>query len=117
VMNRLTRGAVLGALGLALLSSSATQSTAAAQTFDGVISDSECNNDHNQMRMGDPDSACVNACIESHGASYVLVVGSRTYALSDQRKPQPFAGQKVTVVGTADATGKRIDIDSIAARQ
>jgi len=113
----LTRGVAAAALGLALLSFPPSLAGAAAQTFSGVISDSECNSDHNQMRMGDPDSACVNACIEAHGAAYVLVVGSRVYALDDQRKPQPFAGQKVTVTGTIDASGKTIHVDSITARR
>lgn len=107
----------MGAFGLALLSFMTIRPAAAAQTFNGIVSDSECGNDHNQMRMGDPDSACVKACIEAHGASYVLVVGSRVYALSDQRKSAPFAGQKVTVAGSLDASGKTIQIDSITARQ
>lgn len=112
-----TRGAVARALAPALLVLVTGGAPKAAQTFSGVVTDSECDSaDHSGMRMGDTDAACVKACIESHGASYVLRAGNRTYALSDQRKPQAFAGRRVTVTGTLDAGGKTIQLDSIAAQ-
>ncbi len=38
----------------------------------------------------------------------------RLYALSDQVTPRKFAGAKVKVFGTLDATTKEIRVDSIA---
>jgi starvation-inducible outer membrane lipoprotein len=45
----------------------------------------------------------------------VLYDGKDAYTLSDQQAPEKFAGQRVTVVGTLDATTKTIQVDSIAA--
>ena len=46
------------------------------QTFTGTISDSMCaRGDHSKMRMGSNDGECTNACVQSHGADYVLFDG------------------------------------------
>ena len=39
----------------------------------------------------------------------------KSYVLSDQKTPEQFAAKKVTVVGTLDAEGKNLKVDSIAA--
>ena len=66
------------------------------------------------MRMGPTDAECVRACVVAHGASYVLLDGKNVYTLSDQKTPEKFAAQKVTVVGTLDAKTKTIQVQSIA---
>jgi len=88
------------------------------RTFSGVITDSMCENgDHRSMRMGPTDAECTVACIEEHGAAYVLYDGKDVYALSDQRAPAKFAGKKVTVKGSLDvkAKTKTIRVESITA--
>ena len=86
------------------------------QTFTGVVTDSMCaNGDHSRMKMGSNDAECTIACVEAHGAQYVLYDGKETYTLSDQQTPQKLAGKKVTVTGTLDAKTKTIKVDSIAA--
>jgi hypothetical protein len=86
------------------------------QIFTGVITDSMCEDgDHSHMRMGPTDAECTKACVEVHGASYVLYDGKQAYTLSDQKTPEKFAGKKVTVNGTLDAKTKTIRVDSIAA--
>jgi len=88
----------------------------AKQTFTGIITDNMCDRaDHSRMRMGSTDAECTIACIDAHGALYVLFDGKEAYALSDQQKPEKFAGQKVTVTGTLDAKTKTIKVDSITA--
>ena len=67
--------------------------------------------------MGANDAECVRACIDSHGANFVLYDGTRSYALSDQRAPQRFAGRKVRVVGTLVENGTTIRVESIAEPQ
>ena len=70
---------------------------AAAQTIDGVVSDSMCGKAH--MMPGKTDAKCVEECIKE-GSSYVLVAGNKIYTLSG--KPQtiaPFAGKHVQVTG------------------
>ena len=103
-------------LASALLVSATMFAVQSRQTFSGTITDDECPGaDHSGMRMGSTDAACVQACIRAHSGSYVLYDGKDVYTLSDQRAPEKFAGQKVTVVGTLDATTKTIRVDSIAA--
>ena len=86
------------------------------QSFTGTITDNMCPKaDHAQMRMGPTDAECTVACIDVHGATYVLFVGKDVYTLSDQRTPAKFAAQKVRVIGTLDAKTKTIKVDSITA--
>jgi hypothetical protein len=86
------------------------------QKFTGAITDSMCATaDHSRMRMGPTDAECTIACINEHGALYVLWDGKEAYTLSDQRTPEKFAGKKVTVTGTLDAKAKTIHVDSITA--
>jgi hypothetical protein len=83
-------------------------------TFTGVITDSECGVvGHTQMRMGSTDAECTKACVDAHGASYVLYDGKTVYALTDQQTPEQFAGQKVKVTGTFDVKTKTIRVSSI----
>jgi len=103
----------LGVLVLAVAAVSAAQSP---RTFTGVITDSMCaTGDHSQMRMGPTDAECTTACIEEHGATYVLYDGTNAYELSDQKAPQKFAGKKVTIAGTLDAKRRTIQVRSITA--
>ena len=97
-------------LTLTLLSSARGSST-----FVGVITDSECADaNHARMRMGDTDAACATACVDAHGATFVLFDGKTAYQLSDQKTPAGLAGQKVTVTGTLDEKTRTIKVDSIA---
>src|ERR1700684_161656 len=84
--------------------------------FTGAITDSMCaTGDHSRMKMGPTDAECTIACINEHGALYVLWDGKEVYTLSDQRTPEKFAGKKVTVTGTLDVKTKTLQVDSINA--
>jgi uncharacterized protein DUF5818 len=86
------------------------------QTFTGTITDSMCDKaDHSQMQMGPTDAACTLACVDVHGAMFLLYDGKNAYTLSDQKTPEKFAGKKVRVVGTLDAKTKTIQVESITA--
>ena len=99
-----------------LLAFAALAASAGKQTFTGVITDSMCaRGDHSRMRMGPTDAECTVACIDAHGAQYVLYDGKDVYTLSDQQAPEKFAAKKVTVTGTLDAKTKTIQVDSITA--
>jgi hypothetical protein len=104
-------------LGVAALSAAPSPIGTAAQVaeFRGVITDDNCDNgDHSRMKMGDTDAECTVACINAHGASYVLFDGKTAYTLSDQKSPEKFAGKKVKVAGTLDANKKIIQVSSIS---
>lgn len=84
--------------------------------FTGTITDSMCaQGDHSQMKMGPTDGECTIACVEAHGASYVLYDGKQAWTLSDQKTPEKFAGKKVTVTGALDGNTGIIRVDSITA--
>jgi hypothetical protein len=86
------------------------------QKYTGTITDNMCPaGDHSRMRMGSNDAECTIACRNAHAALYVLFDGKQTYALSDQKSPEKFAGKKVTVTGTLDTKTMTIDVRSIAA--
>ena len=99
-----------------LLAVTALSAAPPTQTFTGTITDDMCGTGgHARMRMGPTDAECTTACISAHGATYVLDDGKPYYRLSDQRTPEKFAGQKVTVIGTLDVKTRTIQVDSIAA--
>jgi hypothetical protein len=88
----------------------------AKQTFTGIITDEMCAKPGQApLRWGPTDAECTLACVDVHGALYVLYDGTNVYALSDQRTPETFAAQKVRVVGTLDVKTKTIHVDSISA--
>jgi len=98
---------------LAIVGLSAAQSK---QTFTGTVTDDVCARaDHSQMRMGPTDAECAAACIDAHGAMYVLYDGNNAYTLSDQRTAAKFAAQKVKVTGTLDSKTRTIRVESITA--
>ena len=101
---------------LSLLAIAALTAAPDKRKFTGTITDSMCAQaDHSRMRMGSTDAECTIACIDAHGATYVLYDGKDVYTLSDQQTPEKFAGQKVTVIGTLDARTKTIKVNSITA--
>ena len=88
----------------------------AKRTFTGTITDSMCAAaNHSQMRMGPTDAECTTACVDAHGALFVLYDGKNVYTLSDQKAPEKLAGKKVIVTGTLNASTRTIQVDSIAA--
>jgi Protein of unknown function (DUF5818) len=94
--------------------------TAKDTTFNGEIMDGACakGGGHESMfkKMGTNDpKACTEACIKG-GSKYVLFNADKTfYQLSDQKKPAPFAGQKVEVTGTLNKATKTIHVEVIKA--
>jgi hypothetical protein len=103
-------------LGLAIVA--VWPSAQGSETFTGVITDSMCAaGDHSVMRMGATGGECTIACVEAHGAQYVLYTGKDFYVLSEQRSPEKFAGKRVTVRGTlkTGTSAKTIQVDSITA--
>jgi hypothetical protein len=83
---------------------------AAAKTFVGNISDSMCGLKH--MMPGKSDKECTLECVKA-GSKYVLAdpASGKVYQLSDQKKPEEFAGQKVKVTGTIK--GDTINVTAI----
>ncbi len=82
--------------------------------FTGIITDSMCSlADHSRMRMGPTDAECALACIEAHGAVYVLYDGHQAYTLSDQHAPEKLVGKRVTVTGALDVKTNTLKVDSL----
>lgn len=93
--------------------------TTSSRTFRGEIMDSACAQmgSHKQMeaKEGTKNAKdCTEACVKN-GSTLVLYNPSNkmTYQLSDQDKAKEYAGERVTVKGTYDASSKTITVDSI----
>ena len=85
------------------------------QTFTGTITDSMCPaGNHSQMRMGPTSAECTIACVNAHGATFVLYDGKTMLGLSDQKSAEKFAGKKVKVTGTLDEKTKVVKVQSMA---
>jgi hypothetical protein len=101
---------------LSFLMVGALAAASGQRTFTGTITDNMCATaDHSRMRMGPTDGECTIACVEAHGASYVLFDGKEAYTLSDQKTPEKFAGKKVKVTGSLDGKTKTIRVESMVA--
>jgi hypothetical protein len=100
---------------IALLAGIALSAGAGAETFVGTIADDMCvTADHSHMRMGSTDAECTVACVDAHGAAYVLYDGRNAYTLSARQTLERFAGQSVRITGTLDAKTRTIRVDSVA---
>lgn len=89
-------------------------------TYKGEIMDSACakSGSHAAMQKDHPgtNKECTLACVKM-GAKFVLydAATKTTYQLSDQKKPEEFAGDKVEVSGTLDKATKTIKVNNIEA--
>jgi hypothetical protein len=82
---------------------------AAAQTFDGVVSDSMCVRKH--MMPGKSDAECIQECVKA-GSKYVLVSGAKVYTLNAKAQTlAAFAGKHVQVQGAVK--NNILDVQSI----
>jgi hypothetical protein len=115
-MRVVTSATIRSSFAMTILTMAAFAAAPQKQTFTGTMTDSICTKaDHSQMHMGPTDADCTLACVDVHGAMFVLYDGKNTtYTLSDQKTPRKFAGQKVKVVGTLDASTKIIQVVSIS---
>jgi len=86
-----------------------------AGTFTGIITDSMCVKNHAMMNIKGEDK-CVRECVKSNPAAYkyVLFDGRNAYKLSDQKLPEQYAAQKVSVKGTLYPKTGVLKVDSIA---
>lgn len=96
-------------LGLLLVACLSFALPGTLQIFVGSIGDSMCGAKH--MMPGESDKDCTLECVKG-GAKYILIgPGGKIFQLSDQKKPEQFAGSKVKVAGTLK--GDTIMVSSI----
>lgn len=84
-----------------------------SKSYTGVITDDMCGADH-KMMGNTPSTKCVQDCVKEMKSKYALASGDKVYILSDQKTPEKFAGKEVTIVGALDASGKNLQVKSIA---
>src|SRR4029077_18781569 len=88
-------------------------------TFNGEISDRYCTkaNSHEMMmkRHNSPTTKqCIPDCVKAGGAYVLFNASTKTmYELDDQKKPAPFAEQKVKITGTYDKTTNTVHVTNI----
>jgi hypothetical protein len=91
----------------------------APQTYKGEIMDSQCAalGGHQVMEQkGESEKDCTNRCVNMGGKYTLYDPATKTaYQLDDAKKAATFAGAKVSVTGTLNATTKTIHVASIKA--
>jgi hypothetical protein len=84
------------------------------RVFAGLITDDHCGARH-EMDSGMNPAECTKMCVRN-GSRYVLVKGSKTYALAgDESQLEGLAGQRATIVGAL--TGRTIKVVSTTSAQ
>jgi hypothetical protein len=84
------------------------------RVFAGLITDDHCGARH-EMDSGMNSAECTKMCVRN-GSRYVLVKGSKTYALAgDESQLEGLAGQRATIVGAL--TGRTIKVVSTTSAQ
>ena len=83
-----------------------------SQTFTGRITDTMCGARHGMVK-GQPDDACVRACVKGTSSQYALFDGKSVMRLSDQKNSEKFAGKEVKVTGTYNEKTRTIQVTSI----
>lgn len=84
----------------------------AADTMTGYITDSHCG--AKGAKAGHEE--CATKCVTEHGAKYVFVndADHKVYAIDDQQKVAAHAGHHVTVKGTVQGDGLKLDSIAMA---
>lgn len=92
-----------------------------ATTFTGEIMDKQCaqmGSHQNMMEAEHVKTAkdCTLACVKS-GDSFALLDPStkKVYAIEDEKKARPFAGQHVQITGNYDQDSQILHIETISA--
>ena len=93
-------------------------------TFTGVIGDTQCamnvhslDKSHKEMlkvkSVGKTAADCTLYCIKNRGGRFVLQYKDKVYRLDKPELVEPYAGQKVRVIGTLDPQTETIEVHRI----
>jgi hypothetical protein len=105
-----TLAAVAGAAAAGEPESGQSWPSSAAQTYEGMITDTRCGAKHSAA-IGRAASSCTLACVHG-GEQFVLIDGDTTYLLEgDVMALKRVAGQRARIIGTLN--GKKISVASI----
>lgn len=94
------------------------------KTFKGEIADTQCalnvhslSQSHREMMEMKPEikteADCARFCVKERGGRYVLQIKDKVYKLDAQALAEPWAGQKVKVVGKLDPKTNTITVENI----
>jgi hypothetical protein len=84
------------------------------QSFSGTVTDAMCGA-HHMMKDATP-AQCTRECVKQ-GSDFALVSGGKVYTLKgDKTQFDKFAGQNVTVKGTASGSTLTVESLTVAKR-
>ena len=94
------------------------------KTFTGEIGDTQCamnvhslDKSHKEMlkvkSVGKTAADCTLYCIKNRGGRFVLQNKDKVYRLDKPELVEPYAGQKVRVIGTLDPQTETIEVHRI----
>ena len=94
------------------------------KTFTGEIGDTQCamnvhslDKSHKEMlkvkSVGKTAADCTLYCIKNRGGRFVLQYKDKVYRLDKPELVEPYAGQKVRVIGILDPQAETIEVHRI----
>jgi Protein of unknown function (DUF5818) len=94
------------------------------KTFTGEIGDTQCamnvhslDKSHKEMlkvkSVGKTAADCTLYCIKNRGGRFVLQYKDKVYRLDKPELVEPYAGQKVRVIGVLDPQAETIEVHRI----
>jgi hypothetical protein len=94
------------------------------KTFTGEIGDTQCamnvhslDKSHKEMlkvkSVGKTAADCTLYCIKNRGGRFVLQYKDKVYRLDKPELVEPYAGQKVRVIGNLDPQSETIEVHRI----
>src|ERR1700674_637917 len=94
------------------------------KVFTGEIGDTQCamnvhslDKSHKEMlkvkSVGKTAADCTLYCIKNRGGRFVLQIKDKVYRLDKPELVEPYAGQKVRVIGTLDPQTEMIEVHRI----
>jgi hypothetical protein len=99
------------------LAAASTFALAAADpgNWKGVVTDSKCGEKGASAGVG--HAACATKCVKEKGASWALwdPAAKKLYILEHATDAEKLAGQEVTVSGTLESGGDKIDVSAMSA--
>jgi hypothetical protein len=115
-------GKLLGVIALLSTGLSLAGARDKGSGFDGEIMDKQCAQMHSHDNMMKAEGAtnakeCALKCTKN-GDKFALLdaANNKVYVIDDDKKVEPFAGQKVHIVGSYDDDSETLKIKSIAAK-
>lgn len=99
-------------IALMVLSFALVAASALAADLTGVVIETKCGAAHKAGT--EKDISCIKKCVKSNDGKLALLVGDKTYVITNPDAATGHEGHTVVVSGKTDEAAKTITIDNLA---